>query len=488
MPDALLPAQLKSVGDSSAQPLALPPLRPIAGWCCVCVLPLCAPSRCSTGWTAGDRPRRGRAAGCAVAGTAAVLDRQAAAQATRSDASSSPARWARSELVGRVRRGAQPASPSRPARRGQKRRSRRKASGDDFAPATSSPAGGVDPALGIRSTRRAATTAASRMLERLRWRLLYEWGGEDLMRQQAQAHDRCPRRAQTAPIAAEPARRRPAAGGSAAAAAASTSTFIAHRQKTFLAKPGARGGVGLASEAVQRFAAPAWQLRSLAAARRDLRRAGGGRSAIDRRPAAERGEPRARPARRRPARRLRRRAGHARPAPRHRAAAHRLHLAEGEPASARPMARWSWRARAPPSPSASAAGRRRLAPTASCNAVQTGGTGGWPGTGSAQRASWHRRRRPRRHMACSARRHRAGQFCRRIFSSKGQARSDQDHRDHDQRPPASRVGEVSRPPKARVVDRPAPRFTFPPEPMIALRGGTAACATATTGAARPTAT
>ena len=34
----------------------------------------------------------------------------------------------------------------------------------------------------------------------------------------------------------------------------------------------------------------------------------------------------------------------------------------------------------------------------------------------------------------------------------------------------SRVGEVLAPTEARVVDRPAPRFTFPAEPMVALRG------------------
>ena len=34
----------------------------------------------------------------------------------------------------------------------------------------------------------------------------------------------------------------------------------------------------------------------------------------------------------------------------------------------------------------------------------------------------------------------------------------------------SRVGEVLAPTEARVVDRPAPRWTFPSEPMVALRG------------------
>jgi hypothetical protein len=34
----------------------------------------------------------------------------------------------------------------------------------------------------------------------------------------------------------------------------------------------------------------------------------------------------------------------------------------------------------------------------------------------------------------------------------------------------SRVGEVLAPTEARVVDRPAPRFTFPNEPVVAVRG------------------
>ena len=34
----------------------------------------------------------------------------------------------------------------------------------------------------------------------------------------------------------------------------------------------------------------------------------------------------------------------------------------------------------------------------------------------------------------------------------------------------SRVGEVLAPTEARVVDRPAPRWTFPTEPMVGVRG------------------
>ena len=164
------------------------------------------------------------------------------------------ATWSR-----RVRRGAEPFRVST-IRSATSRRSRRKA-WIRTAARISSPAGGAIPRT-TRSTPREATTALHELLDRLRWRLLYEWGDAQWAAQQDEAeaqlrhalgltHGRSlvERAARGAPALA----RAPMANAS--------STFVP-MDKTFVEQPKIAASSAFATEATQRFAAPAWQLRS----------------------------------------------------------------------------------------------------------------------------------------------------------------------------------------------------------------------------------
>ncbi|HEX6571037.1 MAG TPA: hypothetical protein VF055_03370, partial [Steroidobacteraceae bacterium] len=99
------------------------------------------------------------------------------------------------------------------------------------------------------------------MLERLRWRLLYEWGDEAWAQQQAkaQADLRKALGLTTAERWSDP--RPPSATKVRIARAAAASTFVPI-DKTFLAKQERVAVSAFASDAVEGFVAPAWQLRS----------------------------------------------------------------------------------------------------------------------------------------------------------------------------------------------------------------------------------
>ena len=365
------------------------------------------------------------------------------------------------------------------------------------APPTSSPAGGATP-RSTRSTRaqqrqpaRAARAAALAPAVRMGRRAARRWQQE-----QGAVELRKALGLTTADRWSSPRAGR-STGAAARAAAGAARAFVPVGQDVPRRRHGRTTASVFATEAGRRFVAPPWHLRSsllhgaiygVPVARRVPRRppARSGRRCASR--SASTTTTCSPPSPRRRRRRGRsgaRPSGCSRPSPRRRSTG-----------SARPTGWSSSRSTSTPPPSrrcpAGSAGTDRY-----LQRVQTGGVGGLEhrpqaradavGRRDAERALGavaQRAPTPRRAPAAAAqRRHRAT------------SSSPQEQADADRRPPRlmindlarSRVGEVLAPTEARVVDRPAPRFTFPTSRWWRCAAPRAACATAATAAARPTA-
>ncbi len=324
-----------------------------------------------------------------------------------------------------------------------------------------------DPALDPLDKAR-SNDSLHEMLDRMRWRLLYEWGDETWSQQQAKAQADLRKALGLAsterwseprpPVVAKPR----AAGAAAAAAAA----FVPI-DKTFLARQTQVEMSAFASDAVERFSAPAWQLRSALLHGAIYGVPVKGAATIDRRPAAASvgvalglhdddliaafAAAQATPDQRRATERLLT-AFTAQKVNRLGAADGAVELEEHEHDIAFASL-----------PAGSAGTDRYL------QRVQTGGTGGL-GLG-----------RKRGEQLGIAARTQAGKA---VLGAQAPALQAETHFALKGKPTLihateafindlarSRVGEVLAPTEARVVDRPAPRFTFPTEPMLALRGG-----------------
>ena len=151
-------------------------------------------------------------------------------------------------------------------------------------------------------------------------------------------------------------------------------------------------------------------------------------------------------------------------------------------ASPRPTASSSSRSTSTPPPSRRCPAARP-APTATCSGCR-------PAAPAAHRVGKHRAKAGKT-SAAAAERHGAERDSRptaapragrgRHASARRDDLRDQQQADADRSPPScsindvarSRVGDVLAPTEARVVDRPAARFTFPDEPMVAIRGAVA---------------
>ena len=205
----------------------------------------------------------------------------------------------------------------------------------------------------------------------------------------------------------------------------------------------------------------------LAAARRDLRRAGGGRATIDRRPAAEAVSPRS-------------------------ACTTTTCSPPSPPRRPRPTSAAPPNGCSPPSPSqkvnrlgaadgaveleehehaiafaslpAGSAGTDRF-----LQRVQTGGTGGLGLEPAARQGVGIAAQTEARRGVLGAQAPCAGRADTDAFLEQGKPDLIKATETMINDLARSRVGEVLAPTEARVVDRPAPRFTFPTEPMIALR-------------------
>jgi len=304
------------------------------------------------------------------------------------------------------------------------------------------------------------------MLDKLRWRLLYEWGDEAWSQQQdkAQAELRqalglktTDRWSGTRPIKKTGAR--------AAAAAAAAQAFVPI-DKTVVETQKLVTSSVFASDAAQRYAAPAWHLRSSLLHGAIYGVPVRGDVTVDRRPAASNvavalglhdddllaglAAAQATPDQRRATERLLT-AFTAQKINRLGSADGAVELEEHEHAAAFASL-----------PSGSAGTDRYL------QRVQTGGTGGL-GLG----------RKRKEHAGISAKTKAAN-----VGTGLGaQAPKAQTHLAFAGKPALvkatemmindlarSRAGEVLAPTEARVVDRPAPRFAFPTDPMVALRG------------------
>ena len=236
-----------------------------------------------------------------------------------------------------------------------------------------------DPALDPLDTAR-SNDSLHELLDRLRWRLLYEWGDEHghSSRSKAQFELRKALGLTTADRWSQPAAgRQSAAVRDAARAAAGTTPFVPI-DTTFITKQPSvsrrRPSRAMRSSGSSRR--PGSCARRCCTARSTACRCAASRC-VDRRPD---GRPRsargARPARRRPPRR-------ASPppqatieqAPGHRAAARRVHVAEGQPPRLGRRRWWSSRSTSTRRPSPRCR-RAPPAPTAILQRVQTGGAGG----------------------------------------------------------------------------------------------------------------
>ena len=305
------------------------------------------------------------------------------------------------------------------------------------------------------------------MLERLRWRLLYEWGDETWARQQAKAEADL-RKALGLTSADRWAEPRPPAvnrKGAVRAAARSASAFVPI-DKTFLARQERVAVSAFSSDAIERYDAPAWHLRSSLLHGAIYGVPVSGAAKIDRRPSAGSvsvafglhdddvlaafAAGQATPAQRRATERLLT-AFTAQKVNRLGSADGAVELEEYEHGIAFASL-----------PAGSAGTDRYL------QRVQTGGTGGL-GLG--------RKRGHRAHIAAETKRTKGAE------GVQAKAVAATTHFAHKGKPnlfnatealindlARSRTGDVLSPTEARVADRPAPRFTFPTEPMVAVRG------------------
>lgn len=322
-----------------------------------------------------------------------------------------------------------------------------------------------DPALDPLDEAR-SNDSLHEMLERLRWRLLYEWGDEAWTRQQskAQADLRKALGLTSTDRWSEP-RPQPGSKLRAARAAVPTTPFVPI-DKTFLARQERVAVSAFASEAIERYVAPAWQLRSSLLHGAIYGVPVRGAAAFDRRPSADGvgialglhdddliagfAAAQSSPDQRRATERLLT-AFTAQKVNRLGSADGAVELEEHEHGIAFASL-----------PAGSAGTDRYL------QRVQTGGTGGL-GLG----------RKRGKHVGISAQ----TKATKGVLGAQPAAVKAETHLAFKGKPnlikatealindlARSRVGEVLAPTEARVVDRPAPRFTFPTEPMLAVRG------------------
>ena len=311
------------------------------------------------------------------------------------------------------------------------------------------------------------------LLERLRWRLLYDWGDEQRRSRAGARREFELRKAlglTTERALVEPAPAEHRAGAARRARRGERRRRSSPMDKTFVARQTRVAALGVrrpTRRALRRAAvAPAL----VAAARRGLRRAGRRRRCrVDRRPAPQRAARRPRPARRRRARRASPSAPGARPTQRRdteRLLAaftaqkiNRIGSPDGVGRDRGARARRGLRL---------AARRARPAPTASCSACRPAAPAASASAASAAERSAVRRaplgepaapapaRRGRRRARACGR-----DDCR---VSNGKPTAGRGHRADGPRHRALARRRRPAPTEARVVDRPAPRFTFPDRP------------------------
>lgn len=323
-----------------------------------------------------------------------------------------------------------------------------------------------DPALDPLDAAR-SNASLHELLDRLRWRLLYEWGDESWARRQQQAQDQL-RKALglTRHDRWSPPRPQPEPPRAARAAAAAPFVPV---DRSFLVKQESVASSVFASDAIARFVAPPWQLRSSLLHGAIHGVPVRGEPTVDRRPSADGVDvalgmheddllaafaaPQGAGLEQRRASERLLGAFTSQKVNRLGSADGAVELEEHEHAVAFASL-----------PAGSAGTDRYL------QRVQTGGTGGL-GLG--------RRRDARADIASQATPSRAGRGpagqsplleASTIFSLKGKPTLFKASEAVINDLARSRVGEVLAPTEARVVDRPAPRFTFPTEPLVALRG------------------
>ncbi|MDB5752849.1 MAG: hypothetical protein JWP65_3270 [Ramlibacter sp.] len=325
-----------------------------------------------------------------------------------------------------------------------------------------------DPALDPLDQAR-SNDSLHEMLDRLRWRLLHEWGDEAGTQQQAKAQADL-RKALGLTSTERWSEPRPphVAKPRDAPAAAAAAPFVPI-DNTFLSRQERVAVSAFASDAVERFVAPAWQLRCALLHGAIYGVPVRGAATIDRRPAAEDvgvalglheddllaafAAAQATPDQRRATERLLT-AFTAQKVNRLGAADGAVELEEHEHGIAFASL-----------PAGSAGTDRYL------QRVQTGGTGGLGlGRKRGERVGLAARTKSAQGApgaqapgakALQADTHFALKGKPNLFKATEALINDLAR---------SRVGEVLAPTEARVVDRPAPRFTFPTEPMLALRG------------------
>jgi hypothetical protein len=325
-----------------------------------------------------------------------------------------------------------------------------------------------DPALDPLDSAR-SSGSLHEMLERLRWRLLYEWGDECWALKQEQAQFEL-RRALGLTTSERWSSPRPPSGGTLRTtprATAGTAPFTPI-DRTFLTKQERVATSLFANDAVERFVAPVWQLRSSLLHGAIYGVPVRGQPVVDRRPAsgdvgvalglhdddllAAFAAAQATPDQRRATERLLA-AFTSQKVSQLGAADGAVELEEHEHAVAFASL-----------PAGSAGTDRFL------QRVQTGGTGGLDlGTKSTAHvgiAAQTKRARTGRGLGAQA----PAPSSEMLFALKSKPTLIQASAAVINDLARSRVGEVLAPTEARIVDRPAPRFTFPTEPMVALRG------------------
>jgi len=322
-----------------------------------------------------------------------------------------------------------------------------------------------DPALDPLDKAR-SNDSLHEMLERLRWRLLYEWGDESWARQQAQAQADLRKALGLTSTDRWSAARPPVKAKARAARAAAPASAFVPIDKTFLVKQERVAVSAFASDAIERFVAPAWQLRSSLLHGAIYGVPVQGAATVDRRPAAGNvglalglhdddliagfAAAQATPDQRRATERLLA-AFTAQKVNRLGSADGAVELEEHEHGVAFASL-----------PAGSAGTDRYL------QRVQTGGAGGLglgrtraKNLGIAAQTKATKGVLGAQAPAVKAETH---------FAVKGKPNLIKATEALINDLARSRVGEVLAPTEARVVDRPAPRFTFPTEPMLALRG------------------
>ena len=256
MPDALLRGTMADVPSGRSNRLALPVLPD--RWVVLRILLPDGASR-SGNHRLGARSRSRRRRSARAAGRKAAMRRATPCRwAPRYPRISSPARSAaRSTWCGRVRRGAQSLRLSRSARP-TSRRSRRKASTGLRRVSRRR----LVERCRARPARRGAqaTTSLHELLERLRWRLLYEWGDAQWALSRRAAGELRHALGLTRPIAGQPAARGAEGGG--ARRGERRVAVRADRQDVRRAADTIAASSAFATDVDQRFVAPAWQLRS----------------------------------------------------------------------------------------------------------------------------------------------------------------------------------------------------------------------------------